>query len=225
LSRPAAPHEGRHPLPEAAAFTATLARLGITRDSLVVAYDDQSGAIAARLWWMLQWIGHPHCRLLDGGLQAWTAAGLPLDKGPVVPHAAAYPPCIPDDSLIVTTEEMLEFSGVLLDARAAARFRGEMEPIDPVAGHIPGAQNLPFAELLDADGCFLAAAALEQRIARALPRAADEDETSIVAMCGSGVTACHLIAGLAMTGRRSRLYVGSWSEWIRDPQRPVANVD
>lgn len=195
-----------------------------------MAYDDQSGAIAARLWWMLQWVGHPHARLLDGGLSAWQGENLPLERGSIVPEATTYSPAVADAALIATTDEILESAGVaesagvvLLDARAAPRFRGEMEPIDPVAGHIPGAVNLPFSEMLRPDGRFLAPADLEQRISAVLPQ--DGNPHSLVAMCGSGVTACHLVAGLALTGRSSRLYVGSWSEWIRDPRRPIANLD
>lgn len=212
-------------MPDPAAFTAFLGRSGITPETFVVAYDDQSGAIAARLWWMLQWIGHPQCSLLNGGLKAWTAAELPLEKGTVEPQPASYPPRVADSALIATTAEIQQFSGVLLDARAPQRFNGEIEPIDPVAGHIPGALNLPFTDLLNADGRLLDPATLEQRISDLLPSGQQSDQSSVVAMCGSGVTACHLIAGLATTGRRSRLYVGSWSEWIRDPQRPIARLD
>jgi thiosulfate/3-mercaptopyruvate sulfurtransferase len=228
LSRTPAAHEGRHPLPAPGDFAATLGRLGITRESLVVAYDDHGGAIAARLWWMLGWIGHERRALLNGGLGAWRAAGLPLEHGTASLVARDYPRPNPDESMVVTTDELQRaLAGrsalpALLDARAGARFRGEIEPIDPVAGHIPGACNLAFSELLNEDQRFLAPDALEQRFTDVLTDAGLPTDTPIIAMCGSGVTACHLLAGLAMTGKAGRLYVGSWSEWIRDSQRPVA---
>jgi thiosulfate/3-mercaptopyruvate sulfurtransferase len=228
LSRTPAAHEGRHPLPAPEDFAAKLGELGITRESLVVAYDDHGGAIAARLWWMLGWIGHERRALLNGGLGAWQAAGLPLERGATSLAPRDYPRPDPDESQVVTTDELQRAlagqpaTSALLDARAGARFRGEVEPIDPVAGHIPGARNLAFTELLSQDQRFLAPDALEQRFTKALMDSGLPADTPIVAMCGSGVTACHLLAGLALTGKTGRLYVGSWSEWIRDSQRPVA---
>ena len=225
LARPAQPSEGRHPLPVPDDFAQTLGRLGIARSSAVVAYDDQGGAIAARLWWMLGWIGHERRYLLDGGLKAWEASELPLESGVTERPAMSYGTVTPNDAMVASTDEVADqVSGdaehTLLDARAAVRFRGEAEPIDPVAGHVPGAVNLAFNELLDAQGRFLPAGGLRKAFADAL--GPDSETSNVVAMCGSGVTACHLLAGLAALGRDGRLYAGSWSEWIRDPARPVA---
>lgn len=229
LARPPAANEGRHPLPDPSVFAATLGRLGITNQSQVVAYDDQGGAIAARLWWMLGWIGHAARFLLDGGLKAWEAAELPLESGATERVQATYELGSTDASLVVSTEEIVQWSQtaqttratqMLVDARAPARYRGEQEPIDPVAGHVPGAYNLPFPQLLDDAGRFRSAEQLSELFAQVT-----ESPDTLVAMCGSGVTACHLLAGLAVTGHKGRLYVGSWSEWIRDPVRPVASTD
>jgi thiosulfate/3-mercaptopyruvate sulfurtransferase len=225
LARPAQPGEGRHPLPVPDDFGQTLGRLGIARSSAVVAYDDQGGAIAARLWWMLGWIGHERRYLLDGGLKAWEAAELPLESGVTERPALNYGTVAPNDAMVASTDEIAaQVSGdadhALLDARAAIRYRGEAEPIDSVAGHVPGAVNLAFNELLDAEGRFLPSGGLRQAFADAL--GPDGETSNVVAMCGSGVTACHLLAGLAALGRDGRLYVGSWSEWIRDPARPIA---
>jgi thiosulfate/3-mercaptopyruvate sulfurtransferase len=227
LARPAQPPEGRHPLPDAESFAHTLGRLGVTSDSAVVAYDDQGGAIAARLWWMLGWIGHRHRFLLNGGLKAWQAAEFPLESGETIRASVDYGPVSANDALRVSTADILRWQDsapthtqVLLDARAATRYRGESEPIDPVAGHVPGARNLPFTELLDADGRFLSPDALTALFSNTL--GADPSSASVIAMCGSGVTACHLLAGLAVAGYAGRLYVGSWSEWIRDSSRAVA---
>jgi len=232
LSRRPAPQEGRHPLPAPRDFIATLGKLGIGRDSHVIVYDDQGGAIAARLWWMLGWIGHERRAMLNGGLVAWRSAGLPLDDGSANVVPREYPDVPADDSQIVTTGELQQqvmalaseavLSPALLDARAAARFRGEVEPIDPVAGHVPGALNLAFSDLLDAEQRFLSPDLLERRFADLLAGNGRNPDTQLVTMCGSGVTACHLLAGLALIGRSGQLYVGSWSEWIRDPRRPIA---
>jgi thiosulfate/3-mercaptopyruvate sulfurtransferase len=170
---------------------------------------------------------------LNGGLIAWNAAGLPMESGAVSLAPLQYPDRVADDAQVATTEEIERHvethdaaggvrKSVLLDARAAARFRGEVEPIDPIAGHVPGALNLEFADLLDADGRFLSPDRLALRFSEVIGRGgASVAEDSIITMCGSGVTACHLLAGLAIAGRGGRLYVGSWSEWIRDSRRPV----
>jgi thiosulfate/3-mercaptopyruvate sulfurtransferase len=233
LARAPSPDEGRHPLPSPEAFAATLGRLGIARDSVVVAYDDQGGAIAARLWWMLGWVSHRKRFLLNGGLNAWEKAELPLEAGETRPVPREYGAVSADETLTASTAEIAAWSGravagaaspdttTLLDARAPARYRGEVEPIDPVAGHIPGAGNLPFSDLLDTDGRFRSSTALARIFAEALRAGGSAD--SVVAMCGSGVTACHLLAGLAITGHNGRLYAGSWSEWIRDPSRNIAS--
>jgi thiosulfate/3-mercaptopyruvate sulfurtransferase len=220
LSREAASHEGRHPLPAPDVFAATLGRLGVERSSDVVLYDDAGGAIAARAWWMLRWLGHPRVAVLDGGLAAWKAAGYALEAGDSSPTTVAYAPWDADPSMWVTTEDLahLRAAGhVVLDARAPARYRGEAEPIDPVAGHVPDALNLPFDRSLDADGRFRDPDALRRLFAERLKG------RPAVAMCGSGVTACHLLLAMEIAEiPGGTLYVGSWSEWIRDAERPIA---
>jgi thiosulfate/3-mercaptopyruvate sulfurtransferase len=223
LSRPPSPHEGRHPLPAPEAFAERLGRWGITSDSLVVAYDDASGAIAARLWWMLRWVGHRRAAILDGGLDAWVESGLPIQAElPEVVPSVYELGALNDDWVVTTAELMRREAGELLlaDARAPARFRGEHEPIDPVAGHIPGAVNWPFNRNLDERGRLVAREQILENLA-ALGTSAPS--SPVVAMCGSGVTACHLLWALQCAGYPSgRLYVGSWSEWIRDPDRQIA---
>lgn len=207
---------GRHPLPAPEAFTATLQRLGLSPAVPIVVYDDMGGQLAAaRAWWMLAcWAGHPDVRLLDGGVQAWLARGGELRQGDAVaPRASDWTPDYRDTAWI-SAQEVASGRALKVDARARERFRGEAEPIDPVAGHIPGAVCRPSADNLAADGHFKPAA----RLAGELPEAAEA-----VAYCGSGVTACHTILAYAVAGRPlPRLYPGSWSEWIRDPARPVA---
>jgi thiosulfate/3-mercaptopyruvate sulfurtransferase len=211
---------GRHPLPPPAAFEAAMRAAGVSGDRTVVVYDAGNSMAAARAWWLLRYFGHPHVAVLDGGLAAWVAAGLPLEAGPVsVPEGdfVARPGGMP--LLDAAGAAALARAGVLLDARAGERFRGEREPIDPVAGHIPGAVNLPATELLDAHGRFLDAAVLRERFEAAGVRGG----TAVGAYCGSGVTAAHEVLALTVAGYPdAALYVGSWSEWIRDPDRSVA---
>jgi len=221
LSRPPHPYEGRHPLPEPLQFAATLGRLGITARDRVVVYDDQSGAIAARLWWMLRWLGHEEVAVLDGGLQAWIAAGGRLEAGGVDWQLATYEPGKVRSAEVVTTAEIAALDtkrAVLVDARAPARFAGREEPIDPVAGHVPGAVNWPFSSMLDPDGRMQP----PERIRERYMAVTDGGTRELVAMCGSGVTACHILLAVATAGLPGRLYAGSWSEWIRDPARPIA---
>jgi thiosulfate/3-mercaptopyruvate sulfurtransferase len=224
LSAPVAPATGRHPLPSVAHAEATFSRLGVDGDTRVVAYDDAGGAIASRAWWLLRWLGHRRVTVLDGGLQAWRAMELPLEAG-LRETARREFRATPDPERVLTTEEIAAdldagLAAVLVDARDAARFRGEAEPIDPVAGHIPGARNLPFGACLRADGTWEAADALRRRLRSML---GDDGSVPWAVMCGSGVTACHLaISGLLAGFSEPRLYVGSWSEWIRDPRRPIA---
>lgn len=226
LSRRPAPHEGRHPLPDRAAFAARLGALGIGNDTAVVAYDEADGAIAARLHWLLRWVGHERAYVLNGGFAAWRAAGLPVEPGRPTFAAAAYTPG-PAGAAVVKTDELasgrLAFDGeapLLVDVRGAPRFRGEQEPIDPVAGHVPGAVNRPFTENVLPDGRFKPPHALRRELAALLGGRAPSE---LVAMCGSGVTACHLLLAMAVAGLDGgRLYAGSWSEWIRDPTRPIA---
>jgi thiosulfate/3-mercaptopyruvate sulfurtransferase len=215
---------GRHPLPAAGAFSRTLSRWGITRATRVIAYDDGREARAARLWWMLRIVGHPWVRVLDGGITAWRAAGLPLKPGAETARTPSNYQVQYDADTIVgtaTVQSALAVGSVrLIDARAAARFRGESEPIDPVAGHVPGARNRPFNDNLDEHGRFRPAADLRAEFERLLGAHRPEQ---VVHMCGSGVTACSNLLAMEYAGLGgARVYAGSWSEWIDDPSRPVA---
>lgn len=215
---------GRHPLPGPDALIARLRAWGINNDSDIVLYDDGPGAYAARAWWLLAWLGkRDGIYLLDGGLKAWHAAGLPLSLDPPATVPGTFNGT-PDADLLVDANTLQQRLGqpdmTLLDARALPRFKGEVEPIDPVAGHIPGAQCAAFTDNLGADGRFLPADQLKQRFAEKL---GDRSPTGLVAYCGSGVTACHNLFALSLAGYPlGRLYAGSWSEWINDPQRGVA---
>lgn len=218
---------GRHPLPSIPDITEFFGRLGVGRDTTVVVYDVGNGAMAARCWWLLRWLGHDNVVLLDGGLSRWRALDLPLVTGRESVASSAFVARLRHD-LVVTTEELmanLETIATmnLLDARDAARFRGEVEPIDPVAGHIPGAQNRPLTDNLRDDGLWKSVIELQTLWEDAL---GIDGDVPWAVMCGSGVTACHLaVAGMRAGYREPRLYVGSWSEWIRDPARPVARGD
>lgn len=219
---------GRHPLPRPEALAACFGRWGIDAGVQVVAYDQGPGAFAARLWWLLRWLGHPAVAVLDGGFAAWQAAGLSLETAAPVPPIRRRFEGWPQTSAVISTRELERALGaehlasaarVLIDARDADRFTGRHESIDPVAGHIPGALNHPFTDNLAA-GRFLEAAALRERYLRTLGAHLPEQA---VCMCGSGVTACHTLLALQIAGLSgARLYAGSWSEWIRDPTRPVA---
>jgi thiosulfate/3-mercaptopyruvate sulfurtransferase len=211
---------GRHPLPAPEVFEAAMRRAGVSAGRDVVVYDGGDSMAAARAWWMLRSAGHTRVRVLDGGLRAWIAAGLPLDRGSVpaedgdfTVRPAARPPLTADEAAEVAR------SGLLLDARAAERYRGETEPVDAVAGHIPGAVNAPTTGNLAADGHFLPREALTARFtalgAHRAPR--------VAVYCGSGITACHEILAMEQAGITADLYPGSWSEWITDPTRPVAS--
>ena len=223
LAAPIRPDTGRHPLPDVARFAATLGRLGIDNSIDVVVYDGGPGSLAARAWWLLRWMGHERVRLLDGGIQEWTTQGLPVVAGVELVEFRHFVPH-PQEGMVVTTTELAgDIESIetmnLIDARDAARFRGEIEPIDAVAGHIPGASNLPFPLSLDETGCWRPRRELESLWAAALGEVRD---TAWIAMCGSGVTACHLAISAMQAGyREPRLYVGSWSEWIRDSARPI----
>jgi thiosulfate/3-mercaptopyruvate sulfurtransferase len=233
LSAPIGPHTGRHPLPAPEVFARTLNRLGVGNLSQVVVYDDANGSIAARLWWMLRWVGHDAVAVLDGGFKTWTSSGGPLESGETAvreagangrhPHVEPFTPHIARQAVVsaADVERALEDPGALLvDARAAERFAGIVEPIDSAAGHIPGAANHPFTVNLAADSRFLPAGLLR---ARWQERLAGKDPARVIAMCGSGVTACHNLLSLEVAGLTgAKLYAGSWSEWIRDPRRPVA---
>ncbi|HET9694934.1 MAG TPA: sulfurtransferase [Steroidobacteraceae bacterium] len=225
LAAPQTPTSGRHPLPPPDGFAARLRAWGVNEDSLLLAYDDASGMWAARFWWMAaKWLGHPHVAVLEGGLRGWTARGLPLTTDIPTPRPAGDfagrhdPGAIADADATRAAADSADWR--VLDARAAERYRGEIEPIDAVAGHIPGAVNHPTASVVAADGSFLPRSELRAAFERDLGGVAPE---RTVAYCGSGVTACHLLLALEHAGLPgAKLYPGSWSEWSRDPTRPVA---
>lgn len=218
---------GRHPLPDPAKLTERLGFWGIDAKTEVVLYDDGPGAFAARAWWLLAWLGkRDGVSILDGGLKAWHSAGYPLSLD-APEHQSVSFKGQPDASLLLSADQLENRLGqpamTLLDARALPRFRGDMEPIDPIAGHIPGAQCAAFNENLGSDGRFLPAEQLKQRFAEKL---GDRSPQDLVAYCGSGVTACHNLFALCLAGYPlAKLYAGSWSEWITDPQRGVATGD
>ncbi|MFG3440744.1 sulfurtransferase [Nonomuraea sp. NPDC047897] len=210
---------GRHPLPSAEHFQRAMRRLGVHDGRPVVVYDDAGSTTAARAWWTLRYFGHPDVRVLDGGLPAWTEAGLPTDKEPVEVAPGDFT-ARPGGMPMLTAEQAaaLAGDGVLLDARAAERYRGEVEPVDPVAGHIPGAVSAPTTGNVGPDGRFLPPDALRARFAELGVR----DGVAAGAYCGSGVTAAHQVLALELAGLPAALYVGSWSHWVADPSRPVA---
>lgn len=215
---------GRHPLPDVPVFARTLANWGWRPGMRAVAYDDAGGALAAaRAWWMLRTAGI-EAQVLDGGWNAWRAAGLPVASG------ASSKRRVPAVTLAIDTQAVVYYpelerlrtqsSALLLDARAAPRFRGDSEPIDRVGGHVPGARNRPFSENLQMDGCFKPAGMLLAEFARALD---GRDPRNVIHMCGSGVTACHNLLAMEAAGLSgSRLFAPSWSGWVSDPARPVA---
>jgi thiosulfate/3-mercaptopyruvate sulfurtransferase len=216
---------GRHPLPTQADFAATLSRIGVDTTTQVVAYDQNAGMWASRLWWMLRWVGHARAAVLDGGLDKWIAEGRPVSTEVPQPHPARFEP--KSSSFAVGTDQILATLGngslTVLDARAPERYRGDMEPIDKVAGHIPGALNRPYTSNLSADGGFKSAQALRHEFEAQLGGRAP---ATVVHQCGSGVTACHNALAMEVAGLHgSRLYPGSWSEWSADPSRPVARGD
>ncbi|PZQ18316.1 MAG: sulfurtransferase [Rhodanobacter denitrificans] len=216
---------GRHPLPTPAAFSALLSRWGWRPDLPVVVYDDAAGALAAaRAWWLLRAAGSADVAVLDGGYQAWHAAGLPLESGVARPRPASAVEVDFDPSMHLDAEALAAALAtdaiVLLDARAAPRYRGEVEPIDPVAGHVPGARNRPYTDNLDASGRFKTPDVLAAEFAALTGGHAPHE---VVHMCGSGVTACHNVLAMTHAGLAgSRLFAPSWSGWIADRTRPVA---
>jgi len=223
LSSPVTAQSGRHPLPDPAAFARRIGALGAGAGMQLVAYDQGNGAYAARFWWLARWIGVRNVAVLDGGIAAWRSAGLPLESESRTPRPRDMPVSLQQGAALSSNQvdELRQRPGTLLvDARGADRFAGRNETIDPVAGHVPGARNMPFAGNLGADGKFLPPEALRRRWDVLL---ASQPPAAIVAMCGSGVTACQNLLALEHTGLSgARLYPGSWSEWIRDARRPIA---
>lgn len=230
LAAPPGP-AGRHPLPTPDALRATFRRLGVTPGRVVVAYDSGHGAAAARLWWVLRWAGHRDVLVLDGGLAAWRAAGLDVDQGAVEPEPTDDAVVEPGSMPTVTAADVLAGrAGLVVDARTPERFRGESEPVDPVAGHIPGAVSLPVAAVQAPDGRYRPAEELAGLLAGVLaeggaggPGALSADAAhALTASCGSGVTAAQLVLAAHEVDVPVALYPGSWSEWVADPARPVA---
>lgn len=214
---------GRHPLPDARKMEMLVRRLGINNSTSLVVYDGGNGAMAARAWWTFRWMGHDSIRLLDGGLSAWNALQLPLSliSGDFIP--GGFVANVRNELVVTSDEIMSKLDSIeslnLIDARDESRFRGQHEPIDNVAGHIPGASNLPFVESLNADGTWKENEQLRELWYKHL---GDDRAAEWVAMCGSGVTACHLALSAVEAGySEPRLYVGSWSEWISDSTRPI----
>jgi thiosulfate/3-mercaptopyruvate sulfurtransferase len=225
LSGPKIGTTGRHPLPDPVTAAASFARLGIGDDTQVVVYDADAGSFAARVWWMLRWLGHPNAAVLDGGLAAWTAAGLALSDDVEQWEPARFTPRVDADARVGVDDVLLQQRAghVLVDARASDRFRGQNETLDPVAGHIPGAVNRFFQHNLTAEKTFKTPDELRAEWTAIVGRA---DASKVVMYCGSGVTACHNLLALEHAGLPgARLFAGSWSEWCADPSRPVATGD
>ncbi|OKK22764.1 3-mercaptopyruvate sulfurtransferase [Streptomyces sp. CB00455] len=210
---------GRHPLPDPEAFGAVMRRAGVSADVPVVVYDGGQGWAAARAWWLLRWTGHPDVRVLDGGLTGWTSAGGDVTADRVPPEEGDFKPtpgCV--ELLDADGAAARARAGILLDARAGERYRGEVEPIDPVGGHIPGAVSAPTTENVGPDGRFLPAEALRARF----DALGASDGTQVGVYCGSGVSGAHEVLALEVAGIAAGLYAGSWSQWSADPDRPVA---
>jgi len=223
LSSAITSNSGRHPLPDTQKFASFLASSGWCPGKLLVAYDDAGGAIAARLWWLMKYFGHDCAALLDGGIPAWWAAGYELESGPASATRLPLENLSACADFVMTTSEILAVLDsnkiVLADARAPERFTGEIEPIDSVAGHIPGSVNFPYNLNLTPNGMFKTVEEVRNGL---LTLAGSHEGRELVHMCGSGVTACNNIFAAELTGLPgSKLYVGSWSEWIRDPSRPI----
>ena len=222
LSSPITEDSGRHPLPDPARFATYLAAIGWSPGKLLVAYDEGSNAVASRLWWLMRYFGQP-AALLDGGLATWVASGRPLEAGEPARVSASVVDLVPNEAMDIGTPAILSRLGkdalLVLDARAGQRFRGEVEPLDTRAGHIPGSLNRPFGANLKLGGQFKSPAELREEYLSLLD---GRDPATVVHSCGSGVTACHNLFAMELAGLSgTRLYPGSWSEWIRDPDRPI----
>jgi thiosulfate/3-mercaptopyruvate sulfurtransferase len=226
LSGPKTSKTGRHPLPDPQRLARKLGDWGIDRHKQVVAYDDAGGAIAARLWWLMRWLGHAAAAVLDGGFNRWREEQRPLTVKPSHIEPAKFDARLRNNAWVDSASierNLVDKHSIILDARTHPRFSGETEPIDPIAGHIPGAKNRPFQDNLDARGDFLPPAELNKAFRKLLP---DTETERVVHMCGSGVTACHNVLAMEIAGLSgSRLYPGSWSEWITNPKHPRATGD
>jgi thiosulfate/3-mercaptopyruvate sulfurtransferase len=225
LSAPKTGRNGRHPLPSPDAAAATFGRAGVGPSTQVVVYDQASGMFATRAWWMLRWLGHSTVALLDGGYERWVREGFPVTTDARAPRAARFVPAPPLPTVEARdlVASLPTRSLTIVDARAPERFRGETEPLDPVAGHIPGARNRPFLANLTEQGTFKDPSTLRREFAALL---GDTSPASVVHQCGSGVSACHNLLAMVVAGYpETRLYPGSWSEWCADPTRPVATGD
>ncbi len=207
---------GRHPLPDEARFEEAMRRAGVHADRPVVAYDDWQGRGAARAWWLLRFHGHPDVRVLDGGWSAWLSEGLAVESGEVDVAHGDFTVSVDKQMPVVGADDVRRVE-VLIDARAAERYAGEVEPVDPVAGRIPGAVNVPTTANIDEHGRFRSATDLRAAYARV----GADTAGSVAAYCGSGVTAAHDVLAMEVAGIRAALYPGSWSGWITDPDRPV----
>ena len=214
---------GRHPLPDADELATKLAAAGVTAGKQVIVYDDCGGAMAGRAWWLLRWLGHAEVAVLDGGLAAWQAEGGILETEVSVATASHFSARLQNSSVLSVEQLQAEMEQIqLVDARAGERYRGEREPIDPVAGHVPGALNRPLTDNLD-EGYFKSASQLRQEWLQVLGHEHLDSGDAVVHMCGSGITACHNLLAMEIAGLSgSRLYAGSWSEWIKDISRPIA---
>lgn len=221
LAAPPSGANGRHPLPDRATLARGLARAGARAGEQIVAYDEAGGAFAARLWWMVKWLGHEEVAVLDGGLPAWKAAGLPLEAGEASPRAVGdFAAAAAPGRAIVGADEILRGAVQVIDARAPERFGGAPHPLDAVPGHIPGAVNLFYRDNLGPDGRFLPPVELRRRYAGAI---GGRPPGEVAVQCGSGVTATHSLLAMEHAGLAgARLYPGSWSEWVSDPARPIA---
>ncbi len=223
LASPMTATTGRHPLPDPNELIKKLQSWGISNSSQIICYDDMSGAFAARMWWLLKWLGHNDVAVLDGGIDKWTANGLTVETDVQQRTAGSFSGQANNDMWVVVgfIQKELEQNKInLLDARSSERFTAKDSKTDPVAGHVPGAMSFPFAENLSKQGVFLSADELKNRFAPMVVNAKDKEAIS---MCGSGVTACHNLLAMSIAGLPiTRLYVGSWSEWIKDKSRPVA---